>query len=498
MDNTNKVYNIDDFETVISNTSTISTNITSTADAIDTVVTGVDRRVYDYYNFFKDLSDKSQTLRLEETTATNFGTWMSDSYTEFMGVKATVDGMSGTGTTDLTLAEAAAEFPSINVDPSKTTPYDLTSDAWENLSTEDKKAVEAKLKELGFTDEEIQAIKDGNASVNKITHEKLSGALEKLNNQGTDVRQVILEKYGFDIFNEDGTVDPDKLALAMLIDNKNPNDDYDLVNLLKTKYGIDLFPNTSTTTTTTGGPTNVTPEPTDTTTTTPPPTDTSTPTTVHTGLSFGGDSTGDGTGTGVPTVDTSEIQNMLDGESGSLLDGLGNLTGSVLGGKDGFDIGFSGDGAKGNALGLATGAGIAGLGLAATAGLLAKKKREKDLVDGEDDDDDFDDDFDGDLDLSLDEEELFGKDALFASASDLGSGKGDGNGNGKGANGLAGAVDGANGGNGADGESSSLDVTKKKKQWLYGLGIGLAGSGLAAGLIAKDDDDEDDDDDDDF
>ena len=144
---TNIKYNVDDFETVISNTTTISTNITSTADAIDTVVTGVDRRVYDYYNFFKDLNDKSQTLRLEETTATNFGTWMSDTYTDFMGVKTKVEEISGTGTTDLTLTEAAEEYPTINVDPTKISPYDLTSAAWNDLSTEDKKAIEAKLKE---------------------------------------------------------------------------------------------------------------------------------------------------------------------------------------------------------------------------------------------------------------------------------------------------------------------------------------------------------------
>ena len=245
-----------------------------------------------------------------------------------------------------------------------------------------------------MTDEEIQGIKDGNASVSKVTHEKLSSELEKLNQSGSDVRQVILEQYGFDIFNEDGTVDPDKLALAMLIDNKDPNDNYDLVNLLKTKYGIDLFPDTSATTTTTGGPTNVTPEPTDTTTTTPPPTDTSTPTTVHTGLSYGGDGIDNGTGSGVSSIDTSEIQNMLDGtEDDSLLDGIGSLTGSVLGGKDGFDIGFNDKDAKGAGVGLATGAGLAGLGMAATVGLLAKKKREQELVDGEDDDDDFDDDY---------------------------------------------------------------------------------------------------------
>ena len=37
--------------------------------------------------------------------------------------------------------------------------------------------------------------------------------------------------------NFEGFSKEDKLALALLIDGKDPNDDYDLVNLLKTKYG---------------------------------------------------------------------------------------------------------------------------------------------------------------------------------------------------------------------------------------------------------------------
>ena len=43
----------------------------------------------------------------------------------------------------------------------------------------------------------------GKAVVNKTTLDKLDSALTKLNNEGSDVRQVILEKYGFDVFNED-------------------------------------------------------------------------------------------------------------------------------------------------------------------------------------------------------------------------------------------------------------------------------------------------------
>ena len=334
-----------------------------------------------------------------------------------------------------------------------------------NLSTEDKKAIEAKLKELGFTDEEIQAIKDGNASVNRTTLNKLNSALEKLNNEGSDVRQVILEQYGFDVFNDDGTVNQDKLALALLIDGKNPNDEYDLVNLLKTKYGIDLFPPEASIPTTPSVPGDVNPtlpsEP-----TTPPTTEEgTTPTGVHTGVSYGGDGIGNGFGSGAD-IDTSEIQNMLDGtEDDSLLDGIGSLSGSVLGGKNGFEIGFNDKDAKGAGVGLATGAGLAGLGMAATVGLLAKKKREQELVDGEDDDDDFDDDYDED---DLDSDNLLGSAV-----------------NGK--NSYAEDDD--------DGDQDKFSVTRKKKDWLYGLGIGLAGAGLAAGLLAKDDEDEDDDND---
>ena len=447
-------YNKADMETVMSNSSTILSNITSTSDTIDTVVGGVDRRVYDYYEFFRELEERGGYLRGDESNARDFGTWMSDTYNDFMVVKTDTEGDSGKGIPDLTLPEAHEKFPSINVDPSKVTPYDLTSKAWENLSTEDKKAIEAKLRELGFTEKEIQAIKDGNASVNKTTLDKLDSALTKLNNEGSDVRKVILEKYGFDVFNEDGSINKDKLALAMLIDNKNPNDDYDLVALLKNKYGIDLFPEGS------GVPGSGT-APGQTTPTTPNPegdgtgNDGSNPNPIHTGVGYNGEGSENGEGT-----DVSEIEGMLNGnEDESLLDGLGNLTGSILNRKDGFDIGFNKGDGKAGGIGAAGVAGIAGLGAAATAaGLLAKKKKEDAIV-GDDDDDDFDDDLDED---DLDEDDLL-KD--FDDDDD-------------------------------DNDNQDKDKNKKKKDWLYGLGIGLAGAGLAAGLIAKDDDDDDDEEDD--
>ena len=171
--------------------------------------------------------------------------------------------------------------------------------------------------------------------------------------------------------------------------------------------------------------------------------------TAHSGVGFAG---------GEFDETTSEVQSMMDGtEDDSILDGLKDLAGSIAGGKGkGFSIDFKdGKGGAGGAA-VAGAAGLAGLGAAATAGvLLAKKRKEKGIV-GDEDDDDFDDDFDEDEfdDDNIDEDDL-----------------------------LNGTLD----------DDSKSGEKNKKKSWLYGLGIGLAGAGLAAGLIAKDEDEEDED-----
>ena len=473
MANGTVVYNPADIETTITNAGTISTNISSMTETVSSQIGSLDRRVFNFFAEFGTLKSDGNSLGNETATVDSFKSWMTDTYADYNRTKSGLPSPTGpTGLEPISDTEFRLGDPITPGTPS----YEITAEAWEAFSAEEKKAIEAKLKELGFTDEEIQAIKDGKAVVNKTNLDKLDSALTKLNNEGSDVRQVILEKYGFDVFNDDGTINRDKLALALLIDGKDPNDDYDLIALLKNKYGIDLFPPESTTPGTGSQPSQSTPTlPTD--QTTPPAEDSSNPSTVHTGSGYGGDTTGTGVGAGA-SLDTSEIQNMLDGtEDESLLDGLGNLSGSLLGGKNGFSIGKAGDGSGGGAVGLATGAGLAGLGIAATAGLLAKKKREKDLVEGEDDDDDFDDDFDDDLDLGIDEDDILGDDlgksSLLGSAANTGEGIGSDE---------------------LNKATEDIDAAKKKKQWLYGLGIGLAGAGLAAGLIAKDDDDEDEDD----
>ena len=69
---------------------------------------------------------------------------------------------------------------------------------------------------------------------------------------------------------------------------------------------------------------------------------------------------------------TDKINEIVD-DFNPIYDGLGNLSGSLLGGKNGFSIGTAGKNGSGSDLGLATGAGLA-------AGIIAKDDDDDDLI----------------------------------------------------------------------------------------------------------------------
>ena len=134
--------------------------------------------------------------------------------------------------------------------------FPLDPEVWENLSGSEKESIVKKLKELGFTDEEINNIKDGKVSVDKVRLEELASQLEKLYKLDPSIRQKLKDLYGFDIFNDDGTINKEKLAIAMLMDAKNPNDQYDLKTLL-TKLNASTSTGNSGNKSTTGNVTKV-------------------------------------------------------------------------------------------------------------------------------------------------------------------------------------------------------------------------------------------------
>ena len=64
--------------------------------------------------------------------------------------------------------------------------------------------------------------------------------LAKLLKLNPNLRDLIIEKYGFDIFNEDGSINMDKLKLALMIDDLNTDDEYDILELLSKAYNLKM------------------------------------------------------------------------------------------------------------------------------------------------------------------------------------------------------------------------------------------------------------------
>ena len=116
--------------------------------------------------------------------------------------------------------------------------HDISGEEMEGLDPVEAEEIRKKLKELGFSDEDIDKILSGGASAPKVEVDALKEALEKAVREHPELREELKNLYGFDIFDPDGTVNPDRLALAILMDNKNGTDTYSILQYLQTKYGI--------------------------------------------------------------------------------------------------------------------------------------------------------------------------------------------------------------------------------------------------------------------
>ncbi len=248
-------YDLAALEKVEEDIKSITGKVNDTSSTIDEFITGIDHRIkmYFYDSITGPIRNSQKDLDNDAVSCDNFNTWITDSYSDLTktisqtqdiadsvsssDISANVDGTS-TGSGDASLQDIATLSSTVGTtvgglgSADKAEQFPLDPEAWGNLSGAEKEAIVKKLKELGFTDGEINNIKDGKVSVDKVKLEELASQLEKLYKLDPSIRQKLKDLYGFDIFNDDGTVNKEKLAIAMLMDAKNPNDQYDLKTLL--------------------------------------------------------------------------------------------------------------------------------------------------------------------------------------------------------------------------------------------------------------------------
>ncbi len=272
----NRTYNEDELNGLVENSSKISQNLEAISKDTTEYYDKIDSRILrKFSDTFSQINNYNGKIQNDIDNIDTYGNWLSQTLDDYTGTRTNVEGMTpdlsdiSADVGDTSLGEGDASLKDLSSISSiigstvgglgsadKAEQFPLDPEAWDNLSGSEKEAIVKKLKELGFTDEEINNIKDGKVSVDKVRLEELASQLEKLYKLDPSIRQKLKDLYGFDIFNDDGTVNKEKLAIAMLMDDKNANDQYDLKTLL-TKLSANTSTGDNSNKSTTGNVTKV-------------------------------------------------------------------------------------------------------------------------------------------------------------------------------------------------------------------------------------------------
>lgn len=272
----NRTYNEDELNRLVENSSKISQNLEAISNDTTSYYDKIDSRILrKFSDTFSQINNYNGKIQDDIDNIDTYGNWLNQTLEDYTGTRNNVEGMTpdlsdiSADVGDTSLGEGDASLKDLSSISSiigstvgglgsadKAEQFPLDPEVWENLSGSEKESIVKKLKELGFTDEEINNIKDGKVSVDKVKLEELASQLEKLYKLDPSIRQKLKDLYGFDIFNDDGTINKEKLAIAMLMDAKNPNDQYDLKTLL-TKLNASTSTGNSSNKSTTGNVTKV-------------------------------------------------------------------------------------------------------------------------------------------------------------------------------------------------------------------------------------------------
>lgn len=269
----------------------IYTNVGELPDSLTSLTGNLDSRIFEYCNgYIYKVRNDIQALSDELNNIKDFNTWISSNNSALFSTNAGVEGIAGSpntggfddsgfgggaGGSGNAGAADIAGLGDADIDPGAigagtagaTAIIGLTStefgaggdgdgdinkaniesvgvgigDAWNYLTPHEQDLVDSLLEQLGFTPDEIKQIKNGTYQINPMTLDEANLGLTNVFGIDPSIRQYIIDKYGFDIFNADGTINREKLALLLAIDGKDPIDGFDIIGYLRTKYGTDVF-----------------------------------------------------------------------------------------------------------------------------------------------------------------------------------------------------------------------------------------------------------------
>jgi hypothetical protein len=144
-----------------------------------------------------------------------------------------VGGLGGTGTTSLL---SPTNYSMGN--------YHVGDNFKEKFSDNERQSVTNVLEKYGYSKEEIDTILDGGYDTSNVLIEGVSSSLGEALKDNPGLRDEIINQYGFDVFNSDGSINNDKLSMALYIDDLNGKDNYSMISLLSNN-GVNLVDSSS-------------------------------------------------------------------------------------------------------------------------------------------------------------------------------------------------------------------------------------------------------------
>lgn len=122
---------------------------------------------------------------------------------------------------------------SIVTEPSQN--YQLSTSFWSSIDSTEKDAIINKLEEVGYSSSEIKDIQDNKIGIPEDVLDSVHKIITEKTKKDSGIRNTLKNNYGFDMFDDDKTVNKDKLSLALIVDQKDESDIYDLNQTLNIK-----------------------------------------------------------------------------------------------------------------------------------------------------------------------------------------------------------------------------------------------------------------------
>ncbi len=226
----------------------------------------VDNRIYEYYADFSATMESQINANIGDivTNVGSFISWLNTSIeNELSTARATAESAAAAAASMIDLGDDSGPSTTSKADTAKAVSqfrlesedgdtiaravegsaleqYVIDGEEWSKLPQEVQDAVKAKLAELGYTEEEIDDFVNGETPVSKVVLNAVSDALQDTLMKNQELAKVLIDKYGFNPFDDTGHAIPSLIASILLIDAKDPNDEYDIIGLLKDQYGVSL------------------------------------------------------------------------------------------------------------------------------------------------------------------------------------------------------------------------------------------------------------------